>query len=116
MPWCFISIAAIYAMLGPGADTYFFLAAASLLWGSANHFGLNLIVAGLCVIDVKRRGAILGLNSAATYCAASLGVLIFGPVYEAQGFAVLVFMGSICAMLAATVSLSVGRHVPAPFS
>lgn len=103
LPWCFLSIALIYALIGLGSGSYFLLMAASFLWGFVNHFGLNLIVAGLCAIDARHRGAILGLNSAVTYLAASLGVLSFGPLYEAGGFSMLAFAACIAVSAAALV-------------
>lgn len=103
LPWCFLSIALIYALIGLGSGSYFLLMAVSFLWGLVNHFGLNLIVAGLCAIDARHRGAILGLNSAVTYLAASLGVLSFGPLYETGGFSMLAFVACIAVGAAALV-------------
>lgn len=112
MPACFLSISLIYVLLGLAAGSYAMLLAVSFAWGVVNHFGLNLIVAGLCAIDARQRGAILGLNSAATYLAASVGVLTFGPLYESQGFGALAIAASIAAMAAAGLALSALQKDP----
>lgn len=113
LPGCFLCLSLIYALLGLAAGSYVMLLVVSFVWGIVNHFGLNLIVAGLCAIDVRQRGAILGLNSAATYLAASLGVLTFGPLYEETGFAALTFAAAIVTLSAAGLALSTLRGISA---
>lgn len=111
MPVCFLCISLIYVLLGLVAGSYTMLLVVSFAWGIVNHFGLNLIVAGLCALEARRRGAILGLNSAATYLAASLGVLTFGPLYEEAGFAALTLAAATAALGAAGLALSTLRKV-----
>jgi len=111
LPGCFLCLALTYVLLGLAAESYVMLLAVSFIWGIVNHFGLNLIVAGLCAIEVRQRGAILGLNSAATYLAASLGVLTFGPLYEGMGFAGLTFAAAFVSLGAAGIALSALRRV-----
>ncbi len=86
LPFALVFISAVYVALAAGSGSYAALVAVSLVWGIANHFGVNLIVAGLSRCDPSRRGAILGLYSAVTYFAACLGALVFGGVYAAFGF------------------------------
>lgn len=113
LPVCFLCLSLVYTLLGLAAGSYIMLLAVSFVWGIVNHFGLNLIVAGLCAIDAGQRGAILGLNSAATYLAASLGVLTFGPLYEQTGFAALTFAAATATLAAAGLALSASRRVSA---
>ena len=58
-----------------------------VVWGLANHFGLNVLVMRLTALDPSRRGTIMGLNSAVTYFAVFVGTTGFGPLYTGFGFA-----------------------------
>lgn len=109
MPASFLFIAIIYALIGLVDQAYGALLVLCLGWGLANHFGLNLIVAGLSEIRPDRRGSILGLNSAATYLAASTGALAFGPLYEVYGFSSLAFTAALLTAGAALLAVYSGR-------
>lgn len=110
MPASFLLIAVVYGLLGLADQTFGALLVLCLAWGLANHFGLNLIVAGLSDIRPDRRGSILGLNSAATYLAASTGALAFGPLYETHGFASLAFTAAGLTAGAALLAVYCGRQ------
>ena len=96
----FAALVGVYAAMTLGAPAFAAVVALAFAWGFANHFGLNLIVAGLSAIDPARRGAILGAYSATTYLAGSIGTLAFGRVYAGHGFA------ATAATAAATVALA----------
>ena len=70
--------------------------AACLLWGAANHLGLNILVGQLTALSPSQRGAILGLYSAVTYVAMFVGTAAFKPVYESYGFTALAFLSALC--------------------
>ena len=53
----FAAVVAVYAAMALGASAFAALVALAFAWGFANHFGLNLIVAGLSAVDPVRRGA-----------------------------------------------------------
>lgn len=109
LPWAFSALAVTYGLLALGAPSMHALIAISLIWGLMNHFGLNLIVAGLSAINVEKRGAILGAYSAATYLAASAGTLLFGSLYAVSGFPAIAWLG--CGIMAvATAGTIVRRH------
>lgn len=121
MPYSLLSIAAIYAALGLGADRFVTFVVIAFVWGIANHIGLNLIVAGLSAIDPDRRGAILGINSAVTYFAAAAGAVMFGPVYQYAGFPAVAYgsAGLVAGVLLVALSQKQSRqsdpdHVPEP--
>ena len=52
----------------------------------------------LTALDPSRRGTIMGLNSAVTYLAVTVGTACFGPLYTSLGFAN-------CALIAAGLML-----------
>ncbi len=106
LPLSLLLIAGVYLGLGLAADSYVGLLAIGGLWGLVNHFGLHLIVAGLSAIDAGNRGAILGLNSAVTYLAASFGALAFGPLYAAFGFSSLACLAAAVTAAAALLAFS----------
>lgn len=110
MPPAFAVVALIYLLLGLAAPSYYALVAIAFAWGTANHFGLNLIVTGLSALDPARRGAVLGLNSAVTYVAVSVGTLGFGPVYQSYGFSSLAFAAAGLCLIAIVLSAAQSRH------
>ncbi len=110
MPASFLFIAVVYGLLGLAGQAFGALLVLCFAWGLANHFGLNLIVAGLSDIRPDRRGSILGLNSAATYLAASTGALAFGPLYETYGFASLALTAALLTAGAAVLAVFCGRR------
>ena len=74
-----------YLVLASAAGQTATLIGALFLLGGANHLGLNLVVSRLARLDTRRRAAILGLNSAATYVSAFAGTLLFRAVFDATG-------------------------------
>ncbi|MGF1475773.1 MAG: MFS transporter [Geminicoccaceae bacterium] len=108
-PLCLAAIAAVYAVLGLLHDSIALVTAIAFAWGVANHFGLGALLVLLGEADPRRRGAILGLNSAVTYIGASLGTWSFGLIYGAVGFQPLPVIA--CLLLVAAACLSL-RLVP----
>lgn len=87
LPLAFLAVVCIYALMVVLSGSFTAVAFCVVIWGIANHFGLNLLIVRLTAIDPARRGAIMGLNSTVTYLAAFAGTLAFGPVYAQAGFA-----------------------------
>jgi len=87
MPIAYLGVAAIYVLISAVAGNFAVLVATMALWGLGNHFGLNVLVMRLSALDPSRRGTIMGLNSAVTYLAVSVGTTAFGPLYANYGFA-----------------------------
>lgn len=85
----------------------------AVVWGVANHLGLNLIVSTLTAIAPSRRGAILGLFSATTYAAMFAGTLAFRPVFEARGFAWVALISAACVLPAFLRAVRARRTFPA---
>jgi predicted MFS family arabinose efflux permease len=98
-------VAGVYLLLGLLGQSYAAVVAVAAAWGIANHFGLNLIVSGLSSLDPGRRGTILGLNSAVTYVAVSVGTLAFGPLYERVGLSGLALVAAGACLLASVITL-----------
>lgn len=87
-PWAFLGLLLVYAALAAASMQAAALIGLCLAWGVANHIGLNLMVGRLAALDPAQRGAIMGLYSAVTYSAVSVGALLYRPLYEHAGFAV----------------------------
>lgn len=100
------AVVAVYLLMLPAASSYAALLACAFVWGLVNHVGLNMMIVRLTALDRARRGAIMGLNSAATYLAAFAGTLVFGQVYAHLGFAATAATGAALTLLAA---LAAGR-------
>ncbi|MGB3555124.1 MAG: MFS transporter, partial [Jannaschia sp.] len=86
---------------------------AACLWGFSNHFVLNVLVLRLSDVAGDARGAVLGLNTAITYCGALVGPLALGAVYAGAGFGWLALGAAGCVGLAAVVSVTTRREVVA---
>lgn len=98
MPFAYLLVAAVYVAIAYAAGSFGLLVAMVAAWGLANHFGLNVLVTRLTALDPSRRGTIMGLNSAVTYLAVTVGTAGFGPLYTSLGFAN-------CALIAAGLML-----------
>ena len=96
-PVVFASLMAVYGGLAVLAASGEAIIAVCLLWGAANHLGLNILVGQLTALSNDRRGAILGLYSAATYGAMFVGTASFGVVYSAFGFPTIAALSAVCA-------------------
>ncbi|TIV71182.1 MAG: MFS transporter [Mesorhizobium sp.] len=98
MPFAYLLVAAVYVAMALASGVFGLLMATIAAWGLANHFGLNVLVMRLTALDPSRRGTIMGLNSAVTYLAVTIGTAGFGPLYIGLGFAN-------CALIAAGLML-----------
>ncbi|WP_224544297.1 MFS transporter [Mesorhizobium sp. CA16] len=98
MPFAYLLVAAVYVAIALASGGFGLLIATIAAWGLANHFGLNVLVMRLTALDPSRRGTIMGLNSAVTYLAVTVGTAGFGPLYTGLGFAN-------CALIAAALML-----------
>ena len=81
------ALAACYAGLAAAAPQLPALLAVAVLWGAVNHAVITLLVSGLAAAP-EARGAVLALNTAATYGGAAVAGAVAGPLHAA-GFAVL---------------------------
>ncbi|TGV72856.1 MFS transporter, partial [Mesorhizobium sp. M00.F.Ca.ET.149.01.1.1] len=98
MPFAYLLVAAVYVAIALASTAFGLLIVTIAVWGLANHFGLNVLVMRLTALDPSRRGTIMGLNSAVTYLAVTVGTAGFGPLYTNLGFAN-------CALIAAGLML-----------
>ena len=87
MPFAFLAVALVYALIALGAESAAVLITLAFFWGLTNHFGLNILIMRLTALDPAQRGTIMGLNSAVTYFAVFAGTSGFGPIYATYGFA-----------------------------
>ncbi len=101
-------IAAIYLAMDTATTLLPAVLALAVLWGFANHIGLNTLMVLMGRAKPAARGAVFGLNSAVTYAAALVGVAGAGPLYEAIGFAAL--SASAAALLASAAVIAVLRR------
>ncbi|MGR3503979.1 MFS transporter [Pseudaestuariivita sp.] len=95
-PVVFGGLVAVYLGLAGLAHSAVLIVAACLVWGAVNHLGLNLLVSTLTALSPNERGTILGLYSATTYAAMSLGTAAFKAVFETGGFALLACLSALC--------------------
>lgn len=109
-PWTFATLVLVYLGLAAGSSAISVLVGVSLIWGIVNHFGLNLIIAGLSAIDPHRRGAILGAYSATTYLAASLSTFTYGWLYAATGFRGVTLVSSALIALVSIAAIQMNRR------
>ncbi|MDW3206183.1 MAG: MFS transporter [Alphaproteobacteria bacterium] len=71
-----------------------------VLWGVANHLGLNLILGRLGHLDPRQNGSIMGLYSATCYLSLFLGTLAYRPLFDAFGFTACALASALCVGLA----------------
>ncbi|MCB1351704.1 MAG: MFS transporter [Rhodobacteraceae bacterium] len=100
-PLVFAALLCVYLGLALAAPSGLAILAVCLLWGGANHLGLNILVGQLTALSPARRATILGLYGAVSYGAMFLGTALFKPVFEASGFAATALLSALC--LAPTV-------------
>lgn len=98
MPFAYLLVAAVYVAIALVSGSFGLLITTIAVWGLANHFGLNVLVMRLTALDPSQRGTIMGLNSAVTYLAVTVGTAGFGPLYTSLGIAN-------CALIAAGLML-----------
>jgi len=104
MPFAYLLVAAVYVAIALASGGFGLLIAAIAVWGLANHFGLNVLVTRLTALDPSRRGTIMGLNSAVTYLAVTVGTAGFGPLYTSLGFANCALIAAALMLVAATAA------------
>lgn len=94
-PFVLAIIAVIYMVMLPATTTFFWSMLIALIWGVANHYGLNILVLLLSQQRPEARGAILGLHSTVTYTAVFAGPLVLGALYSDYGFPAVVTAASV---------------------
>jgi predicted MFS family arabinose efflux permease len=78
-------LAAVYLLIAATVGLLPALLVAAVAWGLVNHVALTLLVSRLSAAAPDARGAVLALNSAATYGGAAVAGLLAGPLYEVAG-------------------------------
>ncbi|MHA6784853.1 MFS transporter [Pseudonocardia saturnea] len=101
------ALAAVYLLLGATVGLLPAMLVVAVAWGLVNHLGLTLLVSRLGAAAAEARGAVLALNSGATYGGAAVAGLLAGPLYEAAGFGALAAAAAVVVALAVPV---VGRR------
>lgn len=86
LPVVLLMNATVYGLMSIAGNDYTALLAIVSLWGALTNVSLNMIVLLLSQISSTEKGRILGLNSAATYLGATLGVTAAGLLCESLGF------------------------------
>ena len=92
-------LAVVYAGMAATGATYQALIVLALFWGVTQHAGLNAVVSRLAALEPSQRGAIMGLNSTATYLAVTGGAILFHWPYAWAGL-------TGCAIASALVALA----------
>ncbi|CDX15404.1 Major facilitator superfamily protein [Mesorhizobium sp. ORS 3324] len=112
MPFAYLLVAAVYVAMASASGGFGLLMATIAVWGLANHFGLNVLVMRLTALDPARFGTIMGLNSAVTYLAVTVGTAGFGPLYTGLGFANCALIAALLMLVAASAAAwrSAARH------
>ena len=95
-PVVFGGLLSVYLGIAAASGSGIAIFGACLLWGAANHLGLNILVGQLTALSPSQRGAILGLYSAVTYAAMFVGTAAFKPVFESYGFQTIAILSAIC--------------------
>lgn len=113
-PVVFALLITAYLLIALIAASPWGVIGACLLWGAANHLGLNLLVGQLTAIDLAQRASVMGLYSAASYGAMFVGTTLFKPFFETNGFALTACLAAVCVTPALVQAvLSRNRHVRA---
>ena len=106
MPLGLFLVGLNYVLLPIAALSAPAVAAYPFLWGLANHFCMTCLVSFIGTLSAEERGALMGFFSFVTYVALGLGGALYGPVYDAYGFA--------AASLAATLTLWIAAVAALP--
>lgn len=88
-----------YMLMELSAHSYVWLLPIAIIWGVFQHFALNLVVERLTSLDPFRPGAIMGLNSAATYSTVLGGAILYRIPYEHGGLAACLAFSALFALL-----------------
>jgi predicted MFS family arabinose efflux permease len=97
-------LAAVYLALAATIGAFALFLAVALVWGLVNHVGLTLLLSRLAGVAPGLRGAVLSLNTAATYGGAAAAGALAGPLYEAAGFGWLAAAAALLLALAVPVT------------
>ncbi|WP_300016195.1 MFS transporter [Pseudonocardia sp.] len=98
------ALAAVYLLLAATVSLLPALLVAAVAWGLVNHVGLTLLVSRLSAAAREARGAVLALNSAATYGGAAVAGLVAGPLFEAAGLAWVAVTAAVVVALAVPIT------------
>ncbi|WP_114962679.1 MFS transporter [Tritonibacter mobilis] len=108
----FLALSVVYVAMGVFGASYPLFLALAVLWGIFQHFGLNLLVARLTVLDVRQRGAIMGLYSTTTYLSVFAAPFVGGIGFQALGILGCVLISAALTTIAAIEALSLRRTLP----
>jgi predicted MFS family arabinose efflux permease len=97
-------LAAVYVALAATIGAFAVFLAVAVVWGLVNHVGLTLLLTRLAQAAPGLRGAVLALNTAATYGGAAVAGALGGPLYEAAGFGWLAVAAAVLLALAVPVT------------
>jgi predicted MFS family arabinose efflux permease len=97
-------LAAVYLALGATIGAFALFLAVAVVWGLVNHVGLTLLLTRLAQAAPGLRGAVLALNTAATYGGAAVAGALAGPLYEGSGFGWLALAAAVLLALAVPVT------------
>jgi DHA1 family inner membrane transport protein len=97
----------VYLALATTVGAFDVFLAVAVVWGLVNHVGLTLLVSRLAEVAPGFRGAVLALNTAATYGGAAVAGALAGPLYEVAGFGWLAVAAA--ALLALAVPVTAAR-------
>ena len=106
------ALAVVYLLLGATVGSLPALLVVAVGWGLVNHVALTLLVSGLAAAAPETRGAVLALNSGATYGGAAVAGLGAGPLYEAAGLGWVAVAAAVVVALAVPVVRTRRRPVP----
>lgn len=96
----FAGLLLTYAALAATTSSLTGLVTLCLIWGLANHLGLNLIIGRLAALDPGQRGAIMGLYSAVTYVCVFMGAVAYRPIYDQAGLTACAALSALLILLA----------------
>jgi DHA1 family inner membrane transport protein len=111
----FITISLIYSILSVSGSSIYLLLVACLLWGAANHFGLNVIVSLLIQLSPSYKMATLGMYSALSYSGTMIGGLVYGYIFNRQGFTSIAYISLVLCIIAAFLAWFTFNHKPRPY-
>jgi predicted MFS family arabinose efflux permease len=97
-------LAVVYLALAATVGAFAVFLAVAVVWGLVNHVGLTLLVSRLAAAAPALRGAVLALNTAATYGGAAVAGALAGPLFEGAGFGPLAVAAAVLLALAVPVT------------
>ncbi|QYN34531.1 MFS transporter [Pseudonocardia sp. DSM 110487] len=103
-------LAAVYLALAATIGALALFLGIAVIWGLVNHVGLTLLLSRLAAIAPGLRGAVLALNTAATYGGAAVAGTLAGLMYERAGFGWLAVTAAALLALAVPVTASRKPH------